>query len=271
MSTYAIGDIQGCYKPLRKLLDSVDFNPGKDKLWCVGDLINRGPRSLETLRFLRELGDNATIVLGNHDLHFLAIHYGATLNRNKDTLQELLDAPDCEQLCAWLRKKPLAHYECIETEQGPQNYLMVHAGIAPQWSLDKTLALAAEVELTLQGPNFLAFLENMYGDTPRRWKSKLTGYERLRVITNYLTRMRFCNENGKLNLQVKEGLLFTPTGYKPWFEFEQLTPNINILFGHWAALEGHTGNPHVFALDTGCVWGRELTMLRLEDHKLFSV
>ena len=271
MSTYAIGDIQGCYKPLRKLLDSVDFKPGKDQLWCVGDLINRGPRSLDTLRFLRDMGNNVTIVLGNHDLHFLAIHYGATLNRNKDTLQELLDAPDCAELSAWLRSKPLAHYECIETQQGPKNYLMVHAGIAPQWTIEKTLALAAEVELTLQGPHFLAFLENMYGDTPRRWKSKLAGYERLRVITNYLTRMRFCNEKGKLDLQVKEGLLFTPVGYKPWFEFEQLTPAINILFGHWAALEGHTGNPNVFALDTGCVWGRELSMLRLEDHKLFSV
>lgn len=271
MSTYAIGDIQGCYKPLRKLLDSVDFKPGKDQLWCVGDLINRGPRSLDTLRFLRDLGNNVTIVLGNHDLHFLAIHYGNTTNRNKDTLQELLDAPDCNQLSDWLRCKPLAHYECIETEQGPKNFLMVHAGVAPQWTIETTLELAAEVELTLQGPNYLEFFQNMYGDTPKRWKNKLTGYDRLRVITNYLTRMRFCNEKGKLNLQVKEGLLFAPPGYKPWFEFEQLTPEINILFGHWAALEGHTGNPNVMALDTGCVWGRELSMLRLEDHKLFSV
>lgn len=271
MSTYAIGDIQGCYKPLRRLLDSVHFKPGKDQLWCVGDLINRGPRSLDTLRFLRDMDSDVSIVLGNHDLHFLAIFYGATLNRSKDTLQELLDAPDCAALSAWLRDKPLAHYECIETQQGPRNYLMVHAGVAPRWTLEKTLELAAEVELTLQGPDFLKYLENMYGDTPRRWKNSLTGYERLRVITNYLTRVRFCDEKGKLNLQVKEGLLFTPAGYKPWFEFEQLTPATNILFGHWAALEGHTGNPHVFALDTGCVWGRELSMLRLEDHKLFSV
>lgn len=271
MSTYTIGDIQGCYKPLRQLLKSVDFQPGKDKLWCVGDLINRGPKSLDTLRFLRDLGDNATLVLGNHDLHFLAIYYGAAERRNKDTLKELLAAPDCGELSEWLRHKPLAHYDCVVTEQGTKHYLMVHAGVAPQWTLQKTLALAAEVELTLQGPAFLQYFENMYGDTPRRWKNTLTGYERLRVITNYLTRMRFCNEKGKLDLKVKEGLLWAPTGYKPWYEYEQLTPDTNILFGHWAALEGHTGNPAIFALDTGCVWGRELSMLRLEDHKLFSV
>ena len=271
MSTYAIGDIQGCYKPLRKLLASVKFQPGKDRLWCVGDLINRGPKSLDTLRYLRELGEHATIVLGNHDLHFLAIYYGATDNRNKDTLQELLEAPDCDELSDWLRRKPLAHYECIETRKGPQNYLMVHAGVAPKWTLQKTLELAAEVELTLQGPDFREFLHQMYGDMPRRWKNKLTGYDRLRVITNILTRMRFCNEKGKLDLQVKEGLLSAPEGYKPWFEFEQLTPQVHILFGHWAALEGQTGNPYVYALDTGCVWGRELSMMRLEDGKLFSV
>jgi len=271
MSTYVIGDIQGCYKPLRKLLSQVDFKPGKDRLWCVGDLINRGPKSLDTLRFLRDMGNAVTIVLGNHDLHFLAIYYGGSSNRNKDTLQELLDAPDCHALSEWLRYKPLAHYDCIEHGEGIQHYLMIHAGVAPQWTLEKTLELAAEVELTLQGPDFRLFLEHMYGDTPKRWKEKLTGYERLRVITNYLTRMRFCNAKGTLNLQVKEGLIAAPPGYKPWFEFEQLTPGTIILFGHWAALEGQTGNPYVYAMDTGCVWGRELTMMRLEDHQLFSV
>ena len=271
MSTYAIGDIQGCYKPLRKLLKSVDFQAGEDKLWCVGDLINRGPKSLDTLRFLRDLGSNATVVLGNHDLHFLAIYYGISKNRNKDTLQKLLDAPDCDELSTWLRHKPLAHYDSVETNDGVRNYLMVHAGVAPQWTLHTTLKLAADVEQCLQGPDFLQYFANMYGDTPRRWKDKLTGYERLRLITNYLTRMRFCNANGKLDLKAKEGLLSAPSGYRPWFEFEQLSPATNILFGHWAALEGRTGNPHVFALDTGCVWGRELTMLRLEDHKLFSI
>lgn len=271
MSTYAIGDIQGCYKPLQKLLRKVDFQPGKDQLWCVGDLINRGPKSLDTLRYLRELGDNVTIVLGNHDLHFLAIYYGASDKRNKDTLQELLDAPDCAELSDWLRHQRLAHYASVQTQSGPQSYLMVHAGVAPKWTLQKTLALAAEVEQSLQGPDFREFFAHMYGDTPKRWRNKLHGYKRLRVITNYLTRMRFCNEKGTLNLQIKEGLLSAPAGYKPWFEFEQITPETNILFGHWAALEGKTGKPAIFALDTGCVWGRELSMLRLEDHTLFSV
>ncbi len=271
MSTYVIGDIQGCYKPLRQLLKSVDFTPTKDRLWCVGDLINRGPKSLDTLRFLKDMGNAATIVLGNHDLHFLAIFYGAAPNRTKDTLQQLLDAADCEELSNWLRHRPLAHYECIETNEGPRNFLMVHAGVAPTWTLQKTLQLAAEVALTLQGPHFKVFFDNMYGDTPKRWKEKHTGYDRLRVITNYLTRMRFCNEKGSLNLQVKEGLTATPPGYRPWYEFEQLTPATSILFGHWAALEGQTNRAHVYALDTGCVWGRELSMMRLEDHKLFSV
>lgn len=271
MSTYVIGDIQGCYKPLRQLLTNVDFKPGQDRLWCVGDLINRGPKSLDTLRFLRDLGSAATIVLGNHDLHFLAIYYGVAPSRSKDTLQQLLDAPDCGELSDWLRRKPLAHYDCIETNEGLQYFLMVHAGVAPQWSLQKTLELAAEVELTLRSPDFLRFFENMYGDTPKRWKNSLIGYERLRCITNYLTRMRFCNERGALNLQVKEGLTAAPEGYRPWYEFQKLTPATRILFGHWAALEGQTGNAMVYAMDTGCVWGRELSIMRLEDHQLFSV
>jgi len=180
MSTYVIGDIQGCYKPLRRLLTSVDFNPLRDRLWCVGDLINRGPKSLDTLRYLRDLGSSVTVVLGNHDLHFLAIYYGSGLNRGKDTLQELLDAPDCAELSDWLRFQPLAHFDCVEHREGHQNYLMIHAGVAPKWTLETTLELAAEVELTLQGPNFREFLDQMYGDTPRRWKDKLVGYERLR-------------------------------------------------------------------------------------------
>ena len=259
MSTYVIGDIQGCYKPLRQLLTNIDFKPGRDRLWCVGDLINRGPKSLDTLRYLRDLGSAATIVLGNHDLHFLAIYYGVAPSRTKDTLQQLLDAPDCGELSDWLRRKPLAHYDCIETDEGLQYFLMVHAGVAPQWSLQKTLELAAEVELTLRGSNFLHFFENMYGDTPKR------------CITNYLTRMRFCDERGTLNLQVKEGLAAAPEGFHPWYKFEKLTPANRILFGHWAALEGQTGNPLVYAMDTGCVWGRELSVMRLEDHQLFSV
>jgi bis(5'-nucleosyl)-tetraphosphatase (symmetrical) len=273
MATYVIGDIQGCYKPLRKLLDSVDFKPGEDELWCVGDLINRGPKSLDTLRYLRDLGDAATIVLGNHDLHFLSLYYEclpATM-KSRHTLSKLLKAPDCGELADWLRHKPLAHYDSLQTEFGIQHYLMVHAGVPPVWDLDKTLELSAEVELALTGPDFREFLRNMYGNEPSKWKDSLEGYDRLRLITNYLTRMRFCKKGGKLDFTIKEGLNKAPKGFEPWFIFEKLTPDTQILFGHWAALEGVTGHPYVHALDTGCVWGRELTMMRLEDHKLFSV
>jgi len=271
MATYAIGDIQGCYKPLMKLLQSVNFKAGTDRLWCVGDLVNRGPESLNTLRYLRDLGDSATIVLGNHDLHFLAIYYDCAPMRSKDTLDPLLQARDCGELAEWLRHKPLAHHDCMDTEQGVQGYLMVHAGVAPRWSLNETLALAAEVEDALRGSDFKLFLRNMYGDKPRRWRNRLQGYDRLRTITNYFTRMRFCDARGSMNFQVKEGLTAAPEGFRPWYEFENLTPETIILFGHWAALEGQTNNPYVYALDTGCVWGRELTMMRLEDHRLFSV
>ncbi len=271
MATYVIGDIQGCYQPLISLLKSANFHPSKDHLWCVGDLINRGPKSLDTLRYLRDLGDSATVVLGNHDLHFLAIYYGCAPMRSKDTLENLLLANDADALAKWLRFRPLAHYDCIQSGDELRHYLMIHAGVAPKWKLKKTLKLAAEVELALQGPNFMEFLRQMYGDLPDRWSKKLTGYERLRVITNILTRMRFCDARGTLNLQVKEGLASAPAGFRPWYEFEQITPETTILFGHWAALEGKTGNPYVFAMDTGCVWGRQLTMMRLEDHKFFSV
>lgn len=271
MTTYAIGDIQGCYKPLIKLLTSINFNPATDKLWCVGDLINRGPKSLDTLRYLRDIDDAVEIVLGNHDLHFLAIFYGCAPVRNKDTLDKLLSAPDVEELSNWLRHKPLAHFDTIETSMGLQDYLMIHAGIAPQWSLQKTLDYAAEVELALQGEEFLKFLRKMYGDQPDRWDNTLTGMKRLRVITNYLTRVRFCSAEGTMDLNIKEGLAYAPEGYQPWFEYESVSRKTNILFGHWAALEGITGKERVYALDTGCVWGRELTLMRLDDKKLFSV
>lgn len=271
MTVYAIGDIQGCYKPLMKLLKLVSFSPGQDELWCVGDLINRGPKSLDTLRFLSDIDDSVQVVLGNHDLHYLAIYYGCIESRNKDTLQKLLDAPDSATLSEWLRQKPLAHFDSVETAFGIQNYLMVHAGVAPQWTLQKTLDYAAEVELALQGEKFRKYLKKMYGDEPDTWDDGLTGMKRLRVITNYLTRLRFCTAAGRMNLSIKEGLAYAPPGYQPWFDFEQITPKTNILFGHWAALEGITGKERVHALDTGCVWGRELTMMRLEDQKLFSV
>ena len=271
MSTYVIGDIQGCYRALRKLLKSVSFSPTRDKLWCVGDLINRGPDSLSTLRFLQDIDDATEIVLGNHDLHFIAINEGCAPPRTKDTLSKLLKAKDCQSLSDWLRKKPLVHYASLDTEEGICNFLMVHAGVAPNWSVQKTLNLAAEVEYALQDKDYRRFLSHMYGNQPSLWYDKLRDLDRLRVITNYLTRIRFCDDMGQLQLSIKEGLETAPSGFQPWYEYEKITPEATILFGHWAAIEGITGKKKIHALDTGYVWGRELTLLRLEDRQKYSV
>lgn len=271
MSTYVVGDIQGCYKALRKLLKKIDFSPANDTLWCAGDLVNRGPKSLETLRYLSDSDASIRVVLGNHDLHFIAIFEGCAPARGKDSLDELLAAPDCEALCDWLRQKDMAYYDSVETKKGPEYFLMVHAGVAPGWSLKKTLKLAAEVELALQGPDYKEFLTAMYGNEPIRWSDSLSGQDRLRTITNYLTRVRFCDDIGSLRLDIKEGLCAAPKGFRPWYEYQKITPETSILFGHWAALEGETNTEHVYALDTGYVWGRELTAMRLEDKKRFSV
>ncbi|MEX0965206.1 MAG: symmetrical bis(5'-nucleosyl)-tetraphosphatase [Pseudohongiellaceae bacterium] len=271
MSTYVVGDLQGCYKPLKKLLKKVKFSETRDKLWCVGDLINRGPDSLDTLRFLRDMEGSIELVLGNHDLHFIAINEGCAPARSKDTLDKLLKSEDCQQLSDWLRTQPLAFHASVETKAGVENFLMVHAGVAPHWSLQKTLNLSAEVQLALQDAEYRTFLRHMYGNTPSRWHDELEGMDRLRVITNYLTRVRFCDEIGTMQLTVKEGLSAAPEGFKPWFEYEKISPDTTILFGHWAALEGHTGKRHIHALDTGYVWGRELTLMRLEDRQLYAI
>jgi len=240
MSTYVVGDIQGCYKPLKKLLKKVQFSPATDTLWCVGDLINRGPRSLDTLRYLRDLDSAVEIVLGNHDLHFIAINEGCAPPRTRDTLHKLLEAPDCQLLSDWLRSKPLAHYDSIDTNRGIKNFLMVHAGVAPMWTLQDTLNYAAEVEYALQDENYPDFLRHMYGDEPTRWSNHLQGLDRLRVITNYLTRIRFCDPIGNMRLAIKEGLAAAPAGFKPWYYYERITPAATILFGHCAAIEGRT-------------------------------
>lgn len=271
MSTYAVGDIQGCYKALKKLLKKIGFSPSSDKLWCVGDLVNRGPKSLDTLLYLQDIDASTEIVLGNHDLHFIAIHEGCAPARNKDTLGKLLESSECQQLSDWLRSKSLAHHESLETKRGLEDFLMIHAGVAPRWSLQRTLDLAAEVQHALQGSDYKKFLRNMYGDEPIRWFDKVKGQDRLRLITNYLTRIRFCDDIGSLRLDIKEGLCSAPAGFKPWFDYEKITPEATIIFGHWAALEGYTGKPHVYALDTGYVWGRSLTAMRLEDKKLFAI
>ncbi len=271
MSTYAVGDIQGCYKQLRKLLKTVRFSPSQDKLWCVGDLVNRGPKSVDTLRFLQDMDDSTRIVLGNHDLHYIALSEGCAPLRSKDTLGKLLTANDADSLSSWLRSKPLAYLDSIESDAGPRHFMMFHAGVAPSWTVQTTLNYAAEVELVLQGVNYKEFIRSMYGDKPRRWHNNLTGQDRLRVITNYLTRARFCDSVGNLRLDIKQGYAFAPQGYKPWFQYEKISHEAEIVFGHWASIEGYTGKSNVHALDTGCVWGRELTLMRLEDGRRYAI
>lgn len=265
MSTYAIGDIQGCLEPLQCLLKKIAFDPTKDTLWLAGDLINRGPDTLATLRFLYAIRASLVIVLGNHDLHFLAVAYGVRKKGQFDTLDELLQAPDCAELIAWLRQQKLLHHDAR------LGFTMVHAGIPPQWDLEQAKACAREVETVLQSPALVDYLASMYGNKPNRWKEKLQGFERLRLITNYFTRMRFCSAEGALELETKESAAAAPVGYAPWFSFaERKTKHEKILFGHWAALEGVTNTPNIYALDTGCVWGGALTAMRLEDSQKFS-
>ena len=271
MSVYVVGDLQGCYRQLSRLLDKVNFDPAGDRLWSVGDLVNRGPKSLKTLRFLYSLGDAFTAVLGNHDLHLLAIAMGAYNQGRKDHLEKVLAAPDCAMLCDWLRKLPLMHAETLSTQFGDEKFLMFHAGLAPGWSAEQALGYAGEVEQALRGDDCFSYLQNMYGNKPDTWDDSLQGMERLRVITNYLTRARFCKRKGKLDFMIKTGTSTAPVGYRPWFEFQTLSPEYVLLFGHWAALDGVTNMPSVYALDTGCVWGRCLTMLRLEDRQKFTV
>lgn len=265
MATYAIGDIQGCFKAFSCVLEQAAFDPAEDMLWVAGDLVNRGPDSLATLRYIKNLGDRARVVLGNHDLHMLAVAYGVKSAHPSDTLDEVINASDAEQLFDWLRQQPLL-YHCPE-----RNYAMMHAGLAPQWTLPQAQSLSQEVEQVLKGADFKSFLHHMYGDEPDCWSDDLHGWPRLRVITNYFTRMRLCDADGHLDLQHKLGPEGARNGFKPWFAHQhRQTRDVQILFGHWAALEGESDEDHVYALDTGCVWGGRLTMMRLEDHRLFS-
>jgi len=259
MATYAIGDVQGCYDELRKLLGEIGYRRGRDKLWFVGDLVNRGPKSLEVLRFVASLGDAAVTVLGNHDLHLLAQYEGVEKLKEKDTFQDVLDAPDCDELIGWLRKRPMMHAD------GP--YAMVHAGILPGWSVDKALDLGAEVEKALSARNYRDFLQRMYGNGPEAWRDDLKGWDRLRVIVNAMTRMRFCDRAGRIDL---EGKGTEPRkGYLRWYQ-TRAREDRTLLFGHWSQL-GLVVEPHTLGLDTGCVWGGALSALRLEDRTLFRI
>jgi len=271
MAIYAVGDIQGCYEQLRRLLDKAGFDPAHDRLWSVGDLVNRGPDSLRTLRFLKNLGPALTAVLGNHDLHFLAVACGAKGDGKVQTLLPLLNAPDCAELFEWVRHLPLAHLETLDTTSGPHKFLMVHAGIAPDWKFRAVLAHADEVQQALRGPAHRDFLAGMYGDLPDRWDPALSGLSRLRVITNVLTRIRFCTADGTLDMSSKGEQSSAPPGFQPWFEFRKPRPGKSILFGHWAMLDGQTGRTDIIGLDTGCVWGRCMTLQRLDEDARISV
>ena len=265
MATYAIGDIQGCYDSLMALLEKIDYDDNKDTLWFAGDLVNRGPKSLKTLRFIKGLGDKAVSVLGNHDLHLLALYFNENNPRKSDTLEATLNAYDSEELMHWLRCLPLVHHD------ENLNALMVHAGIPPNWGASKAVKRSLEVEAFIQSPDFREFFQVMYGNHPDQWKSSLKGMDRLRAIVNYFTRMRFCTQQGQLDLLSKEGLSKKPQGFSPWFELERKAVDTRIFFGHWAALEGKADGENVFALDTGCVWGGELSSIRLEDEAWFRV
>ena len=264
MATYAVGDVQGCYDALMQMLELVQFDASRDRIWFAGDLVNRGPDSLRVLRLVHELGERAVTVLGNHDLHLLAVAAGARAPTRKDSLDAILEAPDRDLLLDWLRRRPLAWRE------DGLPFLMVHAGVPPQWSVSDTLARAAEVQAVLRAPDYRDFLAHMYGDSPDCWSDDLGGHERLRVITNYLTRMRFCDAAGRLDLETKSAPSGAIARFAPWFSHpERRAAATPILFCPWASLEGKTDSSEVFALDTGCVWGGRLRAMRLEDGALY--
>jgi bis(5'-nucleosyl)-tetraphosphatase (symmetrical) len=263
MAIYAVGDIQGCYRELQRLLEQIRFDPARDRLWLVGDLVNRGPGSLDVLRLVKSLGDSAITVLGNHDLHLLAVAEGVAELHRTDTLDEVLNAPDRAELLAWLRRQRLLHAE--------GDFVLVHAGLLPQWSVEQAAGLAREVEAVLRGADYATFLHRMYGNTPSAWDDGLDGYKRLRVITNAFTRMRICTAQGEMEFRFKGEVENIPAGYLPWFEVPaRRSRDATVIFGHWSAL-GLKVTPDAIALDTGCLWGGPMTAIRLEDRRLFQV
>lgn len=259
MATYVVGDVQGCYSELSQLLAQVSFDTRSDYLWLAGDLVNRGPDNVSVLRFVKDLGERARVVLGNHDLHLLAVSRGKRKLNRKDTIEDVLAAEDRDTLLNWLRQQPLIH------QQG--DWVMSHAGVPHIWSVDEAIQLANEVHQALTGWEYEDYLGAMYGDSPGSWSNTLRGMDRLRLITNYFTRMRFIGITGELDLKTKEGCEQAPPGVRPWFVYPRKTEDAQrrFLFGHWAALEGKTGKDAFEALDTGCVWGGSLTMKRLDD------
>lgn len=266
MSTYVIGDIQGCYADLFRLLKELNFSTDKDTLWSVGDLVNRGPQSLEVLRFFKALGQKAVVVLGNHDLHLLAVGAGHTdYLKPKDTLSPILQAADRDELLTWLRHRPLLHHDST------LGFTMIHAGLPPQWDLTTAQQCANAVEMALQSDQNTDYLASLYGNQPKQWSTALTGWERLRFITNCFTRLRYCDSQGALTFKNKRAPHWDNRHEQPWFALpERKTHHERIVFGHWSTLGYYTGH-NVYALDTGCLWGGALTALRLEDLKVFNV
>ena len=261
MAIHAIGDIQGCYDELRLLLDRLRFDPAADWLWFVGDLVNRGPASLQVLRFARALGERAIVVLGNHDLHLLALAAGNRRHARKSNLDAVLAAPDRDELLHWLRHRPLLHHDA------EHRILLVHAGLPPQWDLAEAQACAREVEVVLRGPDHRDWFHVMYGNQPERWSPGLTGTERRRFIVNCLTRLRFCTLDGALALGEKGELGSQAPGLVPWFKVPgRRTRDQRIVFGHWSTL-GYWQGDNVWAIDSGCLWGGGLTALRIDGPR----
>lgn len=261
MAIYAIGDVQGCHDELLKLLEQISFTPEKDRLWFTGDLVNRGPKSLEVLRFVKSLGDRAVTVLGNHDLHMLALSQGNRSHYKHGTLDEILHAPDRDELIDWLRHRPLMYHH------DKRGFSLIHAGLAPQWDLATAMACARELEATLRGPGFHDFCQQMYGNQPDLWRDDLKGMQRLRFITNAFTRLRFCTHDGRLSLESKGNPSSQADSLLPWYQVPgRATGNDCILFGHWSTL-GYRQIDNVWCLDSGCLWGGSLTALRLSKTR----
>ena len=272
MATYAIGDIQGCFDELIVLLEKIKFQTDRDKLWICGDIINRGPKSLETLNFVYSIRENCNITLGNHDLHFLAVAEGTKKISRSDTFQDLLESKNLKVYLKWIKGLPFHHIEEIKNNGVIKTYVMTHAGIPPHWSKEDLESYSSELKETLLGPESINLLKNMYGNVPNHPSMCTSEIERLRLNINYLTRMRFCSGDGSLDLENKGKPHQAPPEMKPWFDWNLkiLQDPVQILFGHWAALEGITGKKNVTALDTGCVWGKRLSALRLEDNRIFA-
>jgi len=265
-ATYAIGDVQGCFDDLLRLLEKLDFDFNKDRLWFTGDLVNRGPNSLEILRFVKGLGSGAITVLGNHDLYLLAVASGAVWAKRKDTINEILDAPDCEELLFWLRHQPLLHHD-------PRlGFTLIHAGLAPGWDLAQAQACSQELEMVLQNFNYEDFFNHMAGDKPRRWRDELEGWDRLRFIANCFTRLRYCDRRGRLIMDYKK-VRHGKGDVLPWFKVPgRASTGLPIIFGHWAKLNIKPGKvPGIFPLDSGCAHRGRFTALRLEDGRVFRI